>query len=325
MTPARAVAASQAAATPLAATPQVAQAAIVAQVAMVTQGAIAAHATTAAAPAAAPPRQVVHRTRGHTHGPITRLMSPSDLGERLKPFVFLDLFDNAGTSFGGFGMHPHSGIATCTLMIEGGGSYVDTTGRSGVIAPGGVEWLMAGGGAWHAGGPAQAQRVRGFQLWLALPPSHESREAESYTLAPDDLPTVGPARVLLGSHGGATSAIATPAPVNYLAVRLAAGERWDYLPPAGHTVAWLAVASGELRAPEPVHAGELAVFETGQAPLRLQAAIATEFVLGSALPHPHDLVLGTYSVHTSDAALRAGEARIREIGAALRAQGRLAT
>jgi len=27
-----------------------------------------------------------------THGPITRLMSPSDFGEILKPFVFLDLF-----------------------------------------------------------------------------------------------------------------------------------------------------------------------------------------------------------------------------------------
>ena len=38
-------------------------------------------------------RKVVHRTRGYRHGPITRLMSPSDLGERLKPFVFLDLFE----------------------------------------------------------------------------------------------------------------------------------------------------------------------------------------------------------------------------------------
>jgi len=26
-------------------------------------------------------------------GPVVRLMSPSDLGERLKPFVFLDRFE----------------------------------------------------------------------------------------------------------------------------------------------------------------------------------------------------------------------------------------
>ncbi len=41
-------------------------------------------------------RQIVHRTHGRLHGPITRLMSPSDLGQSLKPFVFLDLFDDRG-------------------------------------------------------------------------------------------------------------------------------------------------------------------------------------------------------------------------------------
>ena len=34
-------------------------------------------------------RRVVARTAGRGHGPITRLMSPGDLGEQLKPFVFL--------------------------------------------------------------------------------------------------------------------------------------------------------------------------------------------------------------------------------------------
>jgi hypothetical protein len=32
----------------------------------------------------------------------------------LPPFVFLDLIDNQGTPFSGFGLHPHSGIATVT-------------------------------------------------------------------------------------------------------------------------------------------------------------------------------------------------------------------
>ncbi len=45
------------------------------------------------------PRRIVHRTRGQRQGPITRLMSPSDLGNVLKPFVFLDLFDSEGGSF----------------------------------------------------------------------------------------------------------------------------------------------------------------------------------------------------------------------------------
>src|SRR5258708_16326329 len=64
-------------------------------------------------------RQIVHRSRGQTHGPITRLMSPGDLGEVLKPFVFLDLFDNGGKPIGGFGPHPPSGIATLTSLPTG--------------------------------------------------------------------------------------------------------------------------------------------------------------------------------------------------------------
>src|SRR2546428_13195637 len=56
-----------------------------------------------------PPR-IIGRTRGRRHGPITRLMSPGDLSELLKPFVFLDLFDMDEVSFPGIGLHPHSGI-----------------------------------------------------------------------------------------------------------------------------------------------------------------------------------------------------------------------
>ena len=58
-------------------------------------------------------RRITFRTRGHTHGPVTRLMSPSDLGQLLKPFVFLDLFNvDLHDPRAGLSIHPHSGIAT---------------------------------------------------------------------------------------------------------------------------------------------------------------------------------------------------------------------
>ena len=44
-------------------------------------------------------RAIVQRTRGRAQGFATRLMSPSDFGEILKPFVFLDLFDHEGAPF----------------------------------------------------------------------------------------------------------------------------------------------------------------------------------------------------------------------------------
>ena len=54
-------------------------------------------------------------------------------------------------------------------------------------------------------------------------------------------------------------------------------------------------------------------FDTSNQAIDFRAEADTEFVLGSAASHPHDLVLGYYSVHTSPAALQAGEQRIAEI------------
>ncbi|NDZ17425.1 hypothetical protein C7T35_03315 [Variovorax sp. WS11] len=274
---------------------------------------------------AAQARAIVHRTTGSTHGPITRLVSPGDLGEFLKPFVFLDLVDiRPEAARKGFGMHPHSGIATLTFMNEGDVSYEDTTGMEGVLPAGGVEWMRAGNGVWHTGGPVGDSRLRGFQLWVALPASEENAPAQSLYLAPSQVPHEGPARVLLGRYGKAESVIPAPASMNYLAVRLKDGERWRYTPPAGHTVAWVAVNAGWLDAGGPVGTGELAVFEESGEAIDFVAHGDTAFVLGSAVKHPHELVMGYYSVHTSEAALREGEAGIRRIAHGLRAEGRLA-
>ena len=189
-------------------------------------------------------RRIVHRTFGDRHGPITRLMSPSDLGRRLKPFVFLDLFDAEASSFSGFGWHPHSGIATLTYLWEGSVRYEDTTGAAGFLPAGGVEWFKAAGGAWHGGGAGNSGRSRGFQLWLALPPDQELGPVESIYQKPQDVHAKGPAAVLLGTLGEVSSPLKAPSSINYLAVRLKAGETWRYEPPADHTICWVALASG---------------------------------------------------------------------------------
>jgi redox-sensitive bicupin YhaK (pirin superfamily) len=277
-------------------------------------------------PAKSPPpskaRAIVQRARGRTHGPVTRLMSPSDLGQILKPYVFLDLFDHQGAPFNG-SLHPHSGIATLTYVAEGAVSYIDPDNVKGTLQAGGVEWMQAGRGMWHGGGLDKEGRTRGFQLWIALPPELELGPTISLYQAPEDVPEDGPARVLLGSYGSASSAIASPSPITYLAVTLKAGERWRYEPPAGHTVLWAAIASGVVSAPDELRHGDLAAFESSSKPVAFEALTDTEFVLGSAAPHEHDLVLGYYSVHTSPDALRDAEAHISAIRTRLVQEGRL--
>lgn len=283
---------------------------------------IETHGSTSSTPIQARSRKIVRRTRGTHHGPITRLMSPSDLGQVLKPFVFLDLFDMKGAS-SGIGLHPHSGIATVSYLFEGSVRYEDTSGATGVLLAGGVEWFKAGHGAWHGGGAGDTGRARGFQLWLALPSDQELGLVETVYLEPYAVARDGPARVLIGTYGGATSSVKAPASLNYLAVRLRAGESWRYQPAIDHTVGWVALSTGRLRVPERVEAGELAIFEPSTDTIDIHAEAHTEFVLGSAAPHAHDLVLGPYSVHTSPATLRAGERRLNEIQHRLQNEGRL--
>ncbi|MBS0253523.1 MAG: pirin family protein [Proteobacteria bacterium] len=251
-------------------------------------------------------------------------MSPSDLGEVLKPFVFLDLFEadrptiRAMAAGGGMPIHPHSGVATVTVFTEGQMRYDDPTIGSGSIAYGGAEWMRAGGGVWHGKemSPGDVPQIQGFQLWLALPRELENAEPESRYVEAHDMPSVGPAYVIVGSHEGVQSPIPAPNGINYLLVTLKPGERWTYAPPAGHSVGWLAVARGALETDAAITAGELVIFEPAEAPISLRATGGQHavFVLGSAVPHPHPLHLGSYSVHTSAEALAAGERRIAELG-----------
>jgi len=268
-------------------------------------------------------REIIHRTRGFAGGPITRLMSPSDLGEIVKPFVFLDRFHFDGQDAPmsmEHGWHPHSGIATVTVVLEGSIRYAETTGKSGVLPAGGVEFMRASGGVWHTGTQGQG-RVRGFQLWVALPPELENAPNASHYVMPQESPVEGPARVILGDFGKAKSPIAAP-PMTYLVVTLKAGERWTWEPPKGHAVAWVAVMDGALQASSRVAAGEMAIFAPSEEPIGFVAEGETRFVLGSAAPHPHELALGSYSVHTNPKALRQAEAEIRRIGRELRAEGK---
>jgi len=267
-------------------------------------------------------RPMIHRTSGRAHGVTTRLASPLDVGELIKPFVLIDLLDTSGREFSGFGLHPHSGIATLTYIAEGSVSYEDTNGAYGLLAAGSVEWMRAGQGVWHGGGAGESGLTRGFQLWVALPPQLELGPSVSIYQDAEDVRVAGPARVLLGAYEGASSAIRAPSEINYLAVRLAPGERWQYQPPAGHDVLWIAVGTGVVRAPDPVSRGELAIFAPGQDAVDFVAEAETEFMLGSAVPHPYELVTGYYSVHTSAGALAMGEQRIREIREKLVRAGR---
>ena len=268
-------------------------------------------------------RRILQRTRGKATGSITRLASPSDIGRLIKPFVFLDYIDVKSPIEVNGPLHPHSGIATLTALVEGSFHHQDSKGRPKSMKAGGMEWMQAGRGIWHGGPVGTSGAAKLYQLWIALPPTLELSTPYEMFLEPEEVPSDGPARVMMGRIEGEASPVSEPRPITYLNVRLRKGERWRYTPPRNHDVLWISVYSGSLDAGELVSEGELVIFEHSERSVDFFAKEDCGFVLGSATYSPFDLVEGYYSVHTNPAALQSGEQEIERLGAQLCADGRL--
>jgi redox-sensitive bicupin YhaK (pirin superfamily) len=262
---------------------------------------------------------------GQKHGPITRLVSPSDLGQILKPFVFLDLFETelSMAMGGGFPWHPHSGIATISIVVEGESWVEETDQVRHPLFPGDIEWVMAGNGVWHTGGSAGKSKLQGVQLWLALPPELENTQASAAYIKANDINHVGPARVIVGPYNGVTSPVPAPAHMTVLDVSLAAGESWTYQPSEEQSTTWLAPIAGKalVNAEATINKGEVLILEEGTANVVIQAQSSMRFVIASAKPHPHELIMGPYSVHTNRQALQQGHQHIANLAEDLRRKG----
>lgn len=265
------------------------------------------------------------KVAGQKHGPITRLVSPNDLGQILKPFVFLDLFETelSINNGGGFPWHPHSGIATISIVVEGESWVEETDQVRHPLFPGDIEWVMAGNGVWHTGGSAGKGKLQGVQLWLALPPELENSPASAAYIEASNINNVGPARVIVGPYQGISSPVPAPAHMTVLDVSLAAGESWTYIPSEEQSITWLAPVAGKalVNAEATVNKGEVLILEQHTNSVVIQAQTDMRFVIASAKPHPHELVMGPYSVHTNRQALQQGHQHIANLAEDLRSKG----
>ena len=271
-----------------------------------------------------PFRTIEQRHTGDQHGFIRRLISPGDLGERLKPFVFLDYLHGHVPDGAGFGFHPHSGIATLTYQIDADVAYEDTAGQKGIVRATGLEWMLSGGGTWHQGFiHPHGDTATGFQLWVALPPGVEDGEPVGNYIAPEDVPQIGSVRLLLGEYRSVRNPIVAPASMTYLDLVLPQGGTWEYQPPASHRIAWAYVYRGKVVADGKPTANELLVFDESSGALKFDAHEPSRILLGTAEKHEHPLVLGSSSVHTSRDSLKRALERLRTIRDELQRGSRL--
>jgi redox-sensitive bicupin YhaK (pirin superfamily) len=227
-------------------------------------------------------RRIALLRSGRRHGPLTRLITPWDLGELTQPFVFLGYSEDMPGEQTVVGAQP--GIATLTLVLSGALAFEDAPGNKGMVVAGGFKWTAPGEVVWHAGGRATSEPLRAFQLWVASP-SAASSAGESQCVTPHELQEEGPVRVLLGKLGRARSPLAhAPSDINYFHVRLKDGQCWRYVAPYGHNVTWIAVDRGGVRLPDDgrVFREQIALFGDSRGLIEVQADGESSFVLGSA-------------------------------------------
>jgi redox-sensitive bicupin YhaK (pirin superfamily) len=102
---------------------------------------------------------------------------PSPAFESIGPFVFLEHFGPIVVSPGearGASAHPHAGIETLTLLLEGRSVHKDSLGNVSSMGPGEVQWMRAGRGVIHNECPAElvfrsGGRLHGVRLWINMP------------------------------------------------------------------------------------------------------------------------------------------------------------
>ncbi|MFI7480853.1 pirin family protein [Kocuria sp. M1R5S2] len=176
--------------------------------------------------------------------------------------------------------HPHTGLATVSLLFTGGIAHRDSAGHDAIVRPGEVNLMVAGRGISHQEFSTPDTTVlHGVQLWYALPEATRHLPPGFQHHAPQPVAGEGSAlRVFIGSLAGSTSPVETHTPPLLAAqVDLEAGARLELDLDEGFEHGVL-LDAGELTvdgAPVPVdHLGYLptgrrsVVLEAGPAPAR---------------------------------------------------------
>lgn len=107
--------------------------------------------------------------------------------EEFDPFLLLaeDWFQR-----GTFDSHPHRGIETVTIVLEGHLEHRDNHGGHGLLGPGDVQWMTAGRGVIHAEEPVAGETVHSLQLWVNLPRARKMTEPRYQDLGREEPITV---------------------------------------------------------------------------------------------------------------------------------------
>ncbi len=209
------------------------------------------------------------------------------------PFLLLDYFgsDDPQEYIAGFPAHPHRGFVTLTYLLDGAIEHKDSTGRSGRLGAGDVQWMKAASGIIHSEMPKQNHGLlRGFQLWINLPAANKMDPPEYQDYTADAFPLVETTdyrlKLICGRFEQEESPITDPLTrVDCFDLRLHPGSTFEYRLPADRNSMLYLFEGDALLDDRKIGANTLAVPGDEDAVLMLTAADrGARFLLISGRP-----------------------------------------
>jgi len=223
-------------------------------------------------------KQIVRNVPQHWVGdgfPVRSLFSYGG-GNEFDPFLLLDYAGphefSASSGKRGVDVHPHKGFETVTILYQGELAHRDSSGGSGRLGPGDVQWMTAGNGIVHEEYHSEEFTREGgtlemVQLWVNLAAKDKPTPAKYQDLRDKQFPRVeleggaGTARVIAGQFGDTQGAASTFSPINVWDLELKAGKRAALKVPIGHTTVLIVQKGNEMVNESPMEAVELALFD----------------------------------------------------------------
>ncbi|MEO4005567.1 pirin family protein [Flavobacterium sp. CAU 1735] len=176
--------------------------------------------------------------------------------ERMSPFIMMDY--NSKYHFApseiprGVGVHPHRGFETVTIAYKGKVAHHDSSGNSGVIGEGDVQWMTAASGVLHkeyhekefskTGGEFQM-----VQLWVNLPAKDKMSQPKYQGITNDQIEkyilpdNAGLVEVIAGEYENVKGAASTFTPVHLQNAKLNKGGKAGFSFPAVYNTALLVI------------------------------------------------------------------------------------
>jgi len=152
----------------------------------------------------------------------------------------------------GVGIHPHRGFETVTIAYHGAVAHHDSSGNSGVIYPGDVQWMTAASGILHKeyheknyslqGGPFQM-----VQLWVNLPAKFKMSRPKYQAVKQGDMANFilpengGKIEIIAGNYQNIQGNASTFTPIELYNARLSKGGKADFNFPANFNTGFMVI------------------------------------------------------------------------------------